>query len=127
MDPFADNIAKIIEEEVERRVNERVAPLLQYVSDRYNVRMKHLIKIMDNVKYTHCMAVTKNGKMCQNKPKYNGYCHLHKGLHVHKGKSPEAVRHTHSLPPLFLKGCPACERGKPLRDLVDCFGNNDEI
>ena len=122
MDPFAESIAKSIEEEVERRVNAKVSALLQYVSENYNISIKSLSKCVD-VKV--CMGITKSGKRCKNLPKCNGYCHVHQHMYVQrKHKSPEILRHTHSLPPLHVKGCPVCEKGKPLRDLVDCFGND---
>ena len=130
MDPFMQNISKTIEEEVERRVNERVTALLQYMADHYDIPVKTLVRVMNSngVKSTQCMAMTKNGsKRCKNSSKHNGFCHIHQHMYVQKKhKSPEIIRHNHTLPPLWVKGCPACDKGKPLRDLVDCFGKGDD-
>lgn len=128
MDSFAVSIAKTIEEEVERRVNEKITNLLQYMAEEYNIPLKTLARMMDknDVKMTRCIGVTKNGKRCKNQPKKHGYCTIHQHLHHEvKYKSPVAVKHNHSLPPLYVRGCPACDKGKPLRDLVDCFENGE--
>lgn len=128
MDAFAVSIARTIEEEVERRVNDKITHLLQYMAEEYDIPLKKLARLMEKneVKITQCIALTKNGKRCKNPPKKNGYCGLHQAMHHEvKYKSPEfKAQHTHTLPPLYLKGCPACEKGKPFRDLVDCFGND---
>ena len=129
MDPFAASIAKTIEEEVERRVNDKLTHLLQYMADEYNIPLKTLARMMDknDVKVTRCIALTKNGKRCKNPNKKNGYCGRHQHMYQEvKYKSPEVkLKHTHALPPLYVCGCPACEKSKPLRDLVDCFENGE--
>ncbi len=128
MDPFAASIAKTIEEEVERRVNDKITHLLQYMAEEYNIPLKTLARLMDknDVKMTRCIALTKNGKRCKNPPKKHGYCGLHQGMHHEvKYRSPEVkAQHNHALPPLYVHNCPACNKGKPLRDLVDCFEND---
>ena len=119
MDPFMTNIANSIEAEIERRVCERVTNLLEYISDTCDIPLNVLTKLMLRVekkKQTTCLAVNKkSNKRCKNYPKENGYCHLHQGQYTPKIIVPpsppitQKVQHTHTLPPLFMKGCPACE------------------
>lgn len=130
MDPFAASIAKSIEDEVERRVSDKITSLLRHMSDEYDIPLKTLVRLMDrsDVQMTQCVAMNKNGKRCRNAPKKNGYCNRHQHLHHEaKYKSPEIkTQHNHSLPPLYMHNCPACNNGKPLRDLVDCFDRDDK-
>ena len=130
MDPFAANISKLINDEVERRVSDKITGLLRYMSDEYDIPLKTLVRLMDrnDVEMSQCIAMNKNGNRCRNAPKKNGYCGRHQHLHHEvKYKSPEVkAQHNHKLPPLYVHNCPACNKGKPLRDLVDCFGNDDQ-
>lgn len=118
MDPFMSNIVNSIEAEIERRVGERITNLLEYISDTCDIPLHVLTKLMLRVekkKQNSCLAVNKKtNKRCKNYPKENGFCHLHQSQYVPKiivppQAVPKAVQHTHTLPPLFMKGCPACE------------------
>ena len=118
MDPFMTNIVNSIEVEIERRVGERITNLLEYISDTCDIPLNVLTKLMLRVekkKQNSCLAVNKkSNKRCKNYPKENGYCHLHQNQYVPKIIVPppqthQKVQHTHTLPPLFMKGCPACE------------------
>jgi hypothetical protein len=54
------------------------------------------------------------GPRCNRFGGANGYCKIHQGqAPVVRSLAPPVmtiVQHTHSLPPLFLAGCPACEQ-----------------
>lgn len=119
MDPYLLDITRSIENEVERRVSERITNLLEYMSDACDIPLNILTKLMlkiEHKKQSTCLAVNrKTNRRCRNYPKENGYCHVHQAQYTPKIIVPPAppqthrVAHTHTLPPLFMKGCPACE------------------
>ena len=113
-----------LEAEVEFRVNERVTKLLELISKNYNIRYARLLSDFASLEQTSeacCCGVTKAGKRCQRPGKYDGYCknHVTQKPEVRKTRvsSPQKVTHTHTLPPLFMKGCPACEANKCSKSL----------
>jgi hypothetical protein len=126
LNPYMQTITKSIEEEVERRVTERMTSLLEYMSEACDIPMKVLTKIMLKVetKQTVCLGLNKKtNKRCRNSPKDNGYCHLHQSQYTPKliDIQPKIV-HTHTLPPLYMKGCPACEATSSKQiDMGDLF------
>lgn len=115
---------KALEDEIEARVNERVTKVLELISKTYKIKYARLLNdvaLMENSATTSCCCgVTKSGKRCQRSGKYEGYCKNHlsqkpeirKMVTTRSSLSPPKVSHTHTLPPLFMKGCPACERTK---------------
>lgn len=117
-----EQIERLIEEEVERRVNARIQPLLQYIAEKWDISQAHVSKCvseMTSIKVTTCLGVSKKtNKKCKNNAKENGYCHIHYDQapkKKDKPTEPELV-HTHTLPPFFLKGCPACDNRNRFRD-----------
>ncbi len=131
MEQYLVNITTVIETEVERRVNERVTSLLEYMSETCDIPLSVLTKLMLRVEKKQqltCLATNKkNSRRCRNSPKENGYCHLHQNRYVPKTPPPAPKKsvptaHTHTLPPLYMAGCPACER-KP----VDVVDDDDEL
>jgi hypothetical protein len=120
-----DKIKEIIEEEIEARVNQRVTELLEYISDRWDISLalltKEIPKALPKTNVTQCMSVhKKTKKRCRNRPKENGFCHLHQGQALEKKSSHETTeQHTHTLPPFFLKGCPVCDKANRFRDFDD--------
>ena len=123
-----EEINKLIEEEIERRTTEHITCLLESISQTFDISMKSLLKCtirtMDD-KATRCMGITKNKTRCKNPPKDNGYCKVHNDQYKPPVKpSSTAIKHNHTLPPLYKEGCPACMRNK-VRDLDDVFKNGE--
>ncbi len=108
---------ELIETEIEARVNERITKVLEIISKNYNIKYARLLNDLSLTASSTspsslCCGTTRNGKRCQRQGKYDGYCknHMSQKPDVRVTRSvSSAVLHTHSLPPLFLKGCPACE------------------
>lgn len=119
-------IETLIEEEVQRRVDETLTPLLDYISRTYDISMKQLMddaRTASPGKTQTCMGLSKKNQVrCKNRAKANGFCHMHQHQ-VPKKQKVCTEKHTHTLPPFYLKGCPVCDRGSVLKDLVDCFDN----
>jgi hypothetical protein len=120
MDPYLTNIMGMIEAEVERKVGERITSLLEYMSETCDIPLPILTKLMLRVEKKNpssCMAINKkSNKRCKNSPKDNGYCHLHQSQYVPKViVPPPKIAHTHTLPPLYMPGCPACEHTAPIK------------
>jgi hypothetical protein len=68
---------------------------------------------------TQCLGLTAKGKRCPRSGGACGYCKSHqkqapvvRTFDVRPTAAPAVIAHTHSLPPLFLTGCPACEQHK---------------
>lgn len=122
-----DRIAEIIEEEIDRRVNERINVLLEYISNHWDISLAQLTKdvprALPTTSVTQCMSVHKKSKQrCKNRAKSNGFCHMHQAQHTvrHEPRvNTDELVHTHTLPPLFMKGCPVCERANRFRDFED--------
>lgn len=114
-----------LEAEIEARVNERITKVLEIISKNYKITYARLLSDLASVEKpsgeSMCCGVTKNGKRCQRPGKYEGYCKNHRSqkpdIRVTKVNSPQKVAHTHTLPPLFMKGCPACESNKCSKSL----------
>lgn len=119
---FSPAFEKALEDEIEARVNDRITKVLELISKTYKIKYSRLLSdvaLMNESSSTSscCCGVTKAGKRCQRTGKYDGYCknHMTQKPDVRvvtrsaSSKSPPKVSHTHSLPPLFMKGCPACE------------------
>lgn len=119
------SVQSAIEEEINREVNERITKVLEMISKTYNIKYARLLKDYSNMEatnettsHTTCCGLTKAGKRCQRSAKVDGFCKAHisqkPDVRVTRSSamSPPKVTHTHSLPPLFMKGCPACEKSK---------------
>ena len=122
-----NDIGKLIEEEVQRRVNDVLAPLLEYISSTYDISLQQVMRdastCIPKVQITTCLGISKKTKKrCKNKATENGYCYIHSHQAPKKAEKP-AMKHTHTLPPFYMKGCPVCEKANPFRDLADCFEN----
>lgn len=121
-------ISQMIEEEVERRVNERLTKVLEYISQTYDVSMKQLMKDTATIKpqTEMCLGLTAKNKRCGNKAcrkANNGYCARHQNQkpQVVRTVSTTTLQNPHNHPPsqLFVKGCPGCERRSRTNLLID--------
>ena len=123
-----EHVLKILEDEVEKRVNERMAQMLDKISRTYDISMRQLMRdvaVIDrDTPNSTCRGVTAKGKQCRHAAKESGYCHQHirqKPVQRAMASQPpvtqtvqvQTIAHTHTLPPLFLAGCPACQRTRP--------------
>jgi hypothetical protein len=127
---------KALEDEIESRVNERVTKILELISRNYKIKYSRLLSdvalMPTETPSSCCCGVTKSGKRCQRSGKYDGYCKNHMTQKpdirmvtrsASSKSSPPKVVHTHTLPPLFMKGCPACETAKVKSSAI--FGGNN--
>jgi len=118
-----DQINQLIENEFERRMTERLNSILSKISQTYDISLKQLMRDIDMGTSTWnghmCHGLTKQNKKCpRGAPDGSGYCKIHKSqkpppraVQVNRSASPP-IQHTHTLPPMFLAGCPACQRAK---------------
>lgn len=126
-----DKIEQLIEEEVNRRVNQEMSEYIKLLSTKLHIPMEIMMKSLNTPTQTRahsgCKGVKPNGQRCSRSGKNGGYC----GHHVaQKEKNASSVRvmassgHTHSVPPLYMEGCPECEKNKQKRSvktgLIDC-------
>lgn len=120
-----DQIEQLIEEEIQRRLE----PLLRSISVEFEISYETLIRVIPE-KFVEgsstCMGVSKKtNKRCKKAPMKNGFCSLHQEQVPLKKSMTETIKHTHSLPPFFLKGCPACEERNKFRDEEISISNEE--
>ena len=105
-----DKIQELIEAEIRDQSERKVANFISYISKRYHIPKDALLRDWCN---SYDLPPRKNCLLCNNKPKYNGYCKKH----VPRLTPPpppsdtdnSKLVHTHTFPPMYLKGCPACD------------------
>ena len=114
-------ILQILEEEVEKRVNERLAQVIEKISQTYDISLRQLMRdvaVIEDQPSTVCRGLTAKGKQCRHIAKKDGYCYQHvrqkpvQHVTVRQSSQPTVLQHTHTLPPLYLAGCPACEKNR---------------
>lgn len=125
-------ILQLIEDEVERRVTERMTAALEKISQTFDISLQQLLRTANDSASSAsawngnvCHGITAKKQKCIRRVKDgSGYCSCHKDQKpVQRVLVPSrsqvaltgAPVHTHTLPPMFLAGCPACERGKNVR------------
>ena len=120
-------ISQMIEEEVERRVNERIGQVLEQISKTYDVSMKQLLRDASVVKADSdfCLGVTAKNKRCGRracKKNKDGYCAQHSNQKptMIRTISTTGISNVHTHPPnqMFVKGCMGCERKKCTSSLM---------
>ena len=120
-----NQIENLIEEEIQRRIE----PLLRSISREFDISYESLIRVIPEkfVENTStCMGTSKKtNKRCKKPSTKNGFCFLHQDQVPIKRKHEESIKHTHTLPPFFLKGCPACERRNKFRDEEVSISNEE--
>lgn len=116
---MSEAILKAIEDEINIRINAKLSKYIEHVSKRHGISLKLLLEdaaVIKDVKDCQCKGVVKGGMRCKRRGAHDGYC----GWHRNQRKEPrvipstvteQIVKHTHPIgKPLFLKGCPACEK-----------------
>lgn len=127
-----EQIVTLLEDEIEKRVTERLNQVLEKVSRTYDISMRQLMRDLSAIDHTAagcttCKGITGKGKRCSRSAKDEGYCNMHikqkpvKRVATRQPSlsviaAPAQISHTHTLPPLFMSGCPACEKTKSSRD-----------
>ena len=117
-------IMQAVETEVDRRVSDRLAVVLQHISKTYRISYERLMKetAILEVKTGQCLGLIGSGKRCTRHARFDGYCKSHLDqkpiMRMREEPGPDltgTITHAHTLPPFFLAGCPACEKvsGRP--------------
>jgi hypothetical protein len=71
-------ILDLIEDEVTRRVQLRMATALEVISELYEIPMARLIKDTVSLDTTVCKGILKSGRRCLKTPFANGFCKFHR-------------------------------------------------
>jgi hypothetical protein len=112
-------ILEMINEEVERRLSEKIGKVLEYVSKTYDVSIKQLMKDAAQIQSESelCMGLTAKNKRCGNKAckkSKNGYCSKHQKQKtlVVRTSTPVSTEnvHTHDQTLFYVQGCPGCDK-----------------
>jgi hypothetical protein len=115
-----NQIMVVVEAEVERRVNAKLGEILKFMAGKYDLNLERLMRDVAGVDahQTQCLGLIGKGSRCTRHARNHGYCNIHQGQAPKAAAAPsppQEVVHTHTLPPLFLEGCPACEKMKKNR------------
>ena len=70
-------ILRLIEDEVTRRVQIRLGAVLERISELYEISTDRLITDTANLEPASCKGVLKTGERCLKKPVENGMCRFH--------------------------------------------------
>jgi len=132
-DELSQRIAKMIEDEVERRVSTRVDALtieynekldgyINYVAKHHGISKDLLLRdVPELTDRARCKGVKKDGVRCTRKGTHEGYCTLH--LYQKVKLQPMvidnvATTHTHGMDVLYDERCPACQE-QDKKKLID--------
>lgn len=114
----------VIETEVNRRVSERLSNVVQHVAKTYRLPFEALMRDVASleVKTDQCLGLVGKGTRCTRHARIDGYCKTHQDQKPRivmrpVEAAPQGLAHTHTLPPMFLAGCPACEKVKSVKHL----------
>ena len=127
-----EQINELIDEEVEKRLCEKITKIVEFVSKRYSIDKRLLIQDIERMdelpespREEHayqnglCRGFNRNGKRCTFKGKHGGFCSRH--ISQKKESRPTinvkpiepTLTHNHSFSDCLYKlGCPACEKNK---------------
>jgi hypothetical protein len=119
-------IAELIEEEVERRINERLLKIIDSIAKTYDISSKQLMKdvrLVDKSIPETCMGFTNKRTKCKMgycKDAKNGYCKKHQNQ-VPKRKTNEPITsgHTHDASIMYQQGCPVCDATRTVKVSID--------
>jgi hypothetical protein len=113
-------ILEILENEVNRRVSDRLSNVVHHISRTYRLSYERIMKEVAGLEGTQtdqCLGLVGKGTRCTRHARVDGYCKMHQDQkprvlmkQVAEPEPSASLQHTHTLPPLFLAGCPACER-----------------
>jgi len=112
-------IMQAVDDEVDRRVSDRLSAVLQHISKTYRISYERLMKETATLEVNtgQCLGLIGSGKRCTRHARFEGYCKSHQDQkpivrmkEVETDHVVPALSHTHTLPPFFLAGCPACEK-----------------
>ena len=136
---IADQVTKLIETEVDKRVSGALSKFAERISLSHRIPLALLLRdlptTIEMVDTCSCMGVTDKGVRCTRKGKIEGYCKIH--LHQKKQNQPVQIvqgtlQHNHGVPPFYKHDCPACMNKPTLiksasKPLIDCslFMNNE--
>ena len=122
-----DEIKRIIEEQIDNEVQNKMTIFIEYISNTYGISMKVLLRDFEKMANTErtvvtsskqCMGVNaSNKKRCKFAAGPCGYCKKH--LDQYKPPRPvpppspvSTVKHNHPVHTLFCPDCPSCQKNK---------------
>ena len=117
-----ENIIEIVEREVNKMVNVKLTKYAEHISNTYGLSLSVLLQDLHSLENLEvektattapteqCLGITKSKKRCKRRGKKGGYCesHINQKPIIRVQSKEKMIEHTHTLPPMFLAGCPAC-------------------
>lgn len=132
MEELSQRIAKMMEDEVERRVsatvqaltieyNEKLDGYINYIAKHHGISKDLLLRdVPEFTDRSRCKGVKKDGVRCTRKGTHHGYCTMH--LYQREKLQPvfidTSTTHTHGMDILHDPTCPACQE-QDKKKLID--------
>ena len=119
-----EDIKRIIDEHIEKEVQNKMTIFIEYISNTYGISMKVLLRDFEKssknteTSYKQCLGVNiTNNKRCSFAAGSCGYCKKHISQYkpprpVRPPNAVDVVRHNHPVPTLFCPDCPMCIKNK---------------
>jgi hypothetical protein len=117
-------ILQLMNEEVERRLNDKIYAVLENISKAYHLPIEQLMRDASTVAVSNdtCMGRTNQGNRCKSKvckQQQNGYCKKHQKQKPNIVQTVQnTTKHTHGPHIMHMAGCPECIKKRPT-PLVD--------
>ena len=113
---ISDQIADLINQEVQKKVQEALSTFAETISKSYKIPLNLLLRDIPNSSSTttiYCLGIKAGGIRCKMQGKYEGYCRHH-FMQKSKFQPTKIIQekkniHTHGIPPLYQEGCGACQ------------------
>jgi hypothetical protein len=126
MEKILENIRTVLNNEknrIETEYADKLTEMLMKISKTYDISFRQLLRdvSIETEQTIFCLGVNKNQKRCLCRATNEGYCKRHKDQKpvVSVAKTfTVTTQHTHTLPPLFLAGCPVCEETRKRRSVL---------
>lgn len=115
-----EKITKLVDDELEDRVNAILNEYAEKISKKHGIPLELLLKeLPETFTSTTCKGTKAGGHRCTFRAVYNGYCRHHKtqGERICQRSFSSSNLHNHGPEQMFVHGCPGCESSKELIDL----------
>ena len=125
MSRLSETLLESLQQEIDKQVHESLTKFAEFISNRYDISLRLLLQDLStnlevpstptsvSIPDGRCAGMTAKGKRCNFTAKQGGYCKHHqdqKRVARPVIRTESYIDHIHTIPPLFMKGCPACEK-----------------
>jgi hypothetical protein len=115
IEQLVNDRTKQIEEDAERRLNDKLTHILEHLAETYDLNIKQLLADITTMRVESkvCLGLTAQKKRCCAKvwkDANNGYCKRHQSQKPVVSRTFTNIESRHTHPPniFYMEGCPGC-------------------